>query len=95
MLRAMLLAPLDDPRYEPKYPPVNGGVPHVVSMWGPRSQLRWFRRFRDQLDARWVDWARYYCISLEHRGGCCVSCLDDEMEGYGGYGSGCCCLATG
>lgn len=93
MTDRVTIAPLDDPRYQPQHPPINGAVPWVVNRWGPRSQLRWFRRFRDSLDTRWVQWDCYYCVSVEHRGGCCVSCLDEEYAGYGGSASGCCCKA--
>lgn len=87
-------APLEDPTYRPKYPPVDGRIPAVVERWGPRSQVRWFRRFGEQLGSRPVAvWDRYYVDSVAHRGLCCTSCLDDEYEGYGGYSSGCCCKA--
>lgn len=89
----MTLAPLDDPRYVPQHPPRNGSVPWVVEKWGPRSQLRWFRRFRDSLDASWVQWDRYHRVSVEHLGGHCLSCLDEEEYlGYRGT-TGCCCRA--
>lgn len=86
------LAPLDDPTYEPKHPPMNGGVPDVVAKWGPRSQVRWFRRFALHLDKR-RDRDQYYCANALHRGMCCHSCEEEfweystgvMMDGY------CCC----
>jgi hypothetical protein len=86
-------APLNDPAYQPKHPPVDGWVPSVVSRWSARSQLRWFRRFWGTIDTRTVrDWGVYYVESLSHAGPCCGSCWDDQE-----YGSGvddrCCCHA--
>lgn len=85
----MSIAPLDDPAYEPKHPPVNGWVPDVVAKWGPRSQLRWFGRFRDQL-AYW-DPGNYYSETEHHRGGHCDSCMQDAAMGYRDLPDGYCC----
>ena len=88
------IAPLDDPAYIPQYPPVDGQVPEVVVKWGPRSQLRWFRRFGKLLGVR-NDWDRYYCTSPHHRGLCCTSCEGEYLDGYQGGGvmmdGWCCC----
>jgi len=88
------LAPLEDPAYEPQHPPVNGRVPAVVAKWGPRSQLRWFRRFRKEIGAQSIEvWEAHYCASLGHRGQCCVSCEGEYLDGYGVTLDGwCCCL---
>jgi hypothetical protein len=86
------MAPLEDPRYEPKHPPRGGYVPAVIDKWGPRSQLRWFVRFRRQLNPLPTsERARYYCDSLDHRGWCCDSCMDDWGEGYSSPPDGTCC----
>jgi len=90
----MTLAPLEEPAYEPRYRPENGRPPAVVAKWAPRSQLRWFRRFYDELTAmRFEEWARFYCESVEHRGICCVSCRSDEdYFGWPVYDDHCCCV---
>lgn len=95
------LAPLDDPAYDPAHKPVRGRVPDVVKLWGKASQLRWWRRFRQEL---WEqaealplrerlklpthDDVDYWCESEHHRGFCCYSCFE---EGEGGYDDHCCC----
>lgn len=81
-------APLDDPAYEPVHQPVDGKIPDVVAKWGPRSQLRWFWRFRRQLADR-QDWGRFYCASEHHRGSCCYSC--EEESDFGVMQDGWCC----
>jgi hypothetical protein len=87
-------APLEDPAYEPVHRPVNGRPPEVVARWGAASQLRWFRRFRDELDPMPAeDWAPFYCSSAEHRGLCCYSCLDELEAGFR-YTDSCCCRAA-
>lgn len=90
------VAPLDDPRYVPAHPPVDGFIPGVVEKWGPRSQLRWFRRFRGQLRPRPTSgWARYFYSSVEHRGPCCTSCEADYWDGFGRiYDDHCCCVGA-
>lgn len=91
-----LFFPLEDPRYVPVHQPDRlGGVPWQVERWGPRSQLRWFDRFRGQVTRMTgAGWARFYCSSLLHRGLCCDSCLDDYDEGYDEpYEGHCCCEA--
>lgn len=88
----MTLAPLEDPAYEPKYPPVDGRVPDVVAKWGPRSQVRWFRRFRDHLTIYWNS-ADYYSETEHHRGGHCDSCAQDAAAGYQDLPHVCCCVA--
>lgn len=84
-----LTAPLDDPTYQPKHPPIDGQIPGVVAKWGPASQLRWFRRFGSQLGVR-RDWDQFYCHSEHHRGLCCFSCEDEGDLGVQGGGH-CCC----
>jgi hypothetical protein len=89
-----MVAPLEDPSYVPAHPPTSDRVtPDVVAKWGPRSQLRWFVRFRKALRPRRPDWwARFYCSSVQHRGLCCDSCLDDYDAGYDEpNGDRCCC----
>lgn len=90
------LAPLEDPRCEPAYKPVDGRAPEVVKKWGPRSQLRWFMRFRSELrPAPVAYWARFYCDSTEHPGLCCTSCIGDTNEGYTDVTENhCCCLGA-
>lgn len=88
----MPTAPLEDPTYVPVHQPTGGAIPDVVERWGPRSQLRWFRRFGTQLGWR-HDWDRFYCTSEHHRGLCCSSCFDEYQDGYGiMMGAWCCCL---
>ncbi len=89
------LAPLDDPIYQPEHPPTpDGGVPDVVAKWGPRSQLRWFVRFRGQYAPQpHKRWELFYIDSEQHRGLCCTSCVEDEQDGFGSMGpEHCCCL---
>lgn len=86
--------PLNDPNYEPKHPPVNGSVPWVIGCWGPRSQLRWFNRFRRQLKPRVSPvYTDLHIESVEHTGNCCYRCggYDDPAEFWDG--PGCCCKA--
>lgn len=83
----MPIAPLDDPSYVPAHSPVDSAIPDVVERWGPRSQLRWFRRFGARLGRR-KDWDRFYCQSEHHRGFCCYSCHEEGLAGDGW----CCCL---
>ncbi len=93
-METVSLAPLEDPAYEPRHPPVGGLPPDVVAKWGPRSQMRWFGRYRDQLRPMpWKFWERFYFASAEHRGNCCSSCIEDKNEGYGWDIEGCCCAA--
>lgn len=82
--------PLEDPTYQPKYPPVNGCIPDVIVKWGKRSQLRWFLRFGRQLGFR-KDWGAYYASSEYHRGLCCASCEDEYEAGTGVMMDGLCC----
>jgi hypothetical protein len=88
-------SPLEDPTYDPVHKPADGQVPYVVEKWGPRSQLRWFDRFRSELRPQRAEyWARFYCSSLQHRGQHCPSCLDDEWDGYRDWDPDrCCCRA--
>jgi hypothetical protein len=86
------LAPLDDPRYQPAHPPLDGRIPEVVVKWGPKSQVRWFRRYAAEVGAQPIAvWARHYCVSEHHRGQCCYSCDDDPVT-RGLFPDGCCCL---
>lgn len=80
------LAPLEDPTYEPKHPPINGQPPDVVAKWGPRSQVRWFRRFHGSVTIR--DWRRFFVMSIEHRDVCCQACFDPDEYWDG---EECCC----
>lgn len=88
-------APLEDPAYDPVHKPVNGVPPDVVARWGPRSQVRWFGRFWEQLRPQRKEfWDRFYCSSEQHRGDCCVSCTADAEEGYRDWDEDkCCCKA--
>jgi hypothetical protein len=87
------MTPLEDPAYSPANPPVDGRVPDVVAKWGPASQLRWFNRYRSQLEPMPpAEWDRFYCTTDDHRGSCCSSCSDDYLNGYS-YVDGCCCRA--
>lgn len=89
-MTALVRAPLDDPAYEPEHPPVNGVIPDVVAKWGPKSQLRWFRRFQPQL-AGGQPWSQYYVHSEGHLGICCCSCGDEYEHGTGVIMDGWCC----
>lgn len=90
-------APLDDAAYEPEHPPVDGQIPDVVVRFGPRTQIRWFQRFGEQLGKR-KDWDDYHCQSEHHRGFCCGSCVGEFEDGYHGGGviadGWCCCRDT-
>lgn len=90
------LAPLDDPRYVPVHPPVGGRVPEVVARWGPRSQVRWFRRFREQVGSQPIAvWDEHYCASEHHRGQCCSSCFGEYLDGHGAMMDAWCCCRDG
>lgn len=92
-----VLAPLEDPNYQPVYRPQRGFIPPIIAKWGPRSQLRWFRRFSGQIGPQKPDvWKQFYCSSEAHRGQCCDSCMGDLDEGYREYYEDgyCCCLAV-
>ena len=86
-------APLDDPDYVPDHQPTSdGGVPLVVGKWGPRSQVRWFNRFRGQIAAMpHKQWDQFFVNSEKHRGLCCNSCLEDQAAGYDTDLEWCCC----
>jgi hypothetical protein len=90
-----MTTPLENPRYVPLHPPVNGGVPDVIARWGMRSQLRWFQRFGRQLTVRSPDVEEYWCTSLEHRGMCCSGCgMEWDADGIDPTdGYACCCKA--
>jgi hypothetical protein len=86
------LSPLEDPSYDPVHKPIDGAVPSVVEKWGPRSQLRWFNRFHDQLRPQPTEyWRRFNCSSIQHKGNCCPSCLDDQWYGYDSWSEEHCC----
>ena len=97
MTTAERKAPLDDPTYAPKYPPLpSGGIPAEVERFGPRTQVRWFDRFGFGLGAKPpAVWDRYYVTSVLHRGNCCESCMEDQRSGYSDLGdeNDCCCIA--
>ena len=87
-------APLNRRDYEPKHPPVNRSIPHVVRLWSPRSQIRWFRRFRYVFDWHTVtDWDIYHVESLSHPGPCCSSCDSEREDGFTYCDDRCCCHA--
>jgi hypothetical protein len=98
-----VIAPLDDPTYDPVHKPARGRVPEVVARWGRRSQLRWWRRFRaelyEQIQALTVaernalprDSDEYYIESEYHRGVCCYSCADEAEYDMGVMQDGWCC----
>lgn len=89
-------APLEDAAYEPVARPINGRPNPLVKKWGPRSQLRWFKRFwgSDAMPTlSTADANEYHCSSLEHKGGCCGSCIEDYEMGYDDLGEHCCCRA--
>jgi hypothetical protein len=87
--------PLDDPFYEPEHPPVNERIPDEVAKFGPRTQIRWFNRFRAALNAG-NNLNDYYVTSENHKGPCCASCIGEFEDGYqrgGVIADGwCCCL---
>lgn len=91
------MTPLEDPNYVPVHQPINGYVPNVVAKWGPRSQLRWFDRFRRTLNwSHSAGWRkRFHTHSELHLGPCCSSCDEDTITGYGDYPHDgmCCCYA--
>jgi hypothetical protein len=90
----VIRAPLEDPSYQPRHPPLpGGGIPPVVERWGPRSQLRWFTRYYGQLKPRpSAQWDRWHCDSEHHHGLCCPSCIEDINDGYQDpFEFDCCC----
>lgn len=73
-----MTTPLEDPDYEPTHMPVDGAPPEIIQKWAPASQLRWFARFHDQLIPQPnILWNNFYCESKDHRGLCCISCIED------------------
>ena len=94
---------MDDPSYQPVHVPVAGRIPDVVARWGAASQVRWFRRFRqelyEQVQALPVherlalpqDSHEYFIDSVHHRGPCCSSCFDEWGYGTGVMVDGWCC----
>jgi hypothetical protein len=94
-MAGMSLPPLEDPTYQPLNPPVNGVAPDVIALWGPRSQLRWFDRFRNVLTPQsYKVWDRFYCVTVQHRGNCCTSCVEDEeYDACYSMWPRCCCRA--
>lgn len=86
-----MATPLEDPTYDPVHKPLAGIVPSVVEKWGPRSQVRWFKRFRNELYrfARIAE--HFYTESVEHKGDCCWSCVSEKNEGYHYLDDCCCC----
>jgi hypothetical protein len=86
-------SPLEDPDYEPENPPVNGEIPRAVYRFGPRTQVRWFKRFRKMVkdDTSFYD---YYVTSEHHKGTCCISCIgefEDDYQSGGVIADGWCC----
>lgn len=87
-----MTAPLEDPDYEPVYPPLGGRIPDVVARWGKKSQLRWFERFAMKLNPLMdAEWAKYWVSSEVHMGLCCASCEYESYDGYGVIMDGYCC----
>ena len=41
--------PLENPDYDPKYPPVNGKLPEIFEKWGPKTQKRYLARYKKEL----------------------------------------------
>lgn len=88
------IPPLEDPNYDPIHKPVDGRPPAVVAKWGSASQLRWFRRFwGDLVPMKESELADFYCESGQHKGLCCISCVQEQYDGYA-YTEGCCCRAV-
>lgn len=86
------MTPLEDLDYDPKHKPEHGRVPEIVGRWGPKSQLRWFERFRrDLYGSQAVRLYDFYCESVEHKGYCCGSCMSEEYDGDKPYDDYCCC----
>ncbi len=84
-------APLNDPSYEPKHPPINGNIPAVVERWGAASQVRWFWRFRRGVGMRRDEfWDAYFPTSVEHKGLCCYRCSGEEDPADWWDGPECC-----
>jgi len=40
---------LENPDYDPKYPPVNGKLPEIFEKWGPKTQKRYLARYKKEL----------------------------------------------
>lgn len=87
--------PLEDYSYEPENPPIDGMIPEVVKKFGPRTQIRWFKRFYLDLK-KGQSFGEYYTSSEQHKGYCCLDC-DYELVEFGtgvmAFGPGCCCRA--
>jgi hypothetical protein len=81
-----MTTPLEDSDYQPLHPPFNNIVPAVVAKWGKNSQLRWFQRFMrlgQVLTLESGTWNDYWVDSEHHPGFCCLSCEQEQWEGYG------------
>ena len=85
-------SPLNDEAFVPEHPPVDGRVPEVVERWAAASQVRWFNRFAGELALRGREWNRWFVESVEHRGLCCPSCIEEQGVGYVSFDE-CCCEA--
>lgn len=83
-------SPLEDPRYVPEHPPINGIIPDVVARFGKNTQIRWFERFRGQLSVG-QNLDEYYVRSEYHKGSCCFSCIAEFDEDSGVIMDGYCC----
>lgn len=94
-------APLEDPDYEPVHRPVpDKPVPDVLGRWKPASQVLWFKRFREELEAissspasQAANRSRWYTESVEHKDFCCGTCKNGEESEYWDDPS-CCCRST-
>jgi len=84
------LAPLDDPRYVPR---TAGGRPRARGgrQVGPRSQIRWFRRFREQVGSQTI---AVWDATTARRSttGVVLLQLRGRRRQRGLFPDGCCCL---
>jgi hypothetical protein len=90
-------SPLNNPAYNPAHRPILGHPNPTVAKWAPASQLRWFARFwgSDEMPTVYSkEAADYYCSSIQHKGGCCESCMEDiEYDSAYAIDGACCCRA--
>lgn len=60
----------------------------------PQAEVDFFKRYpKTRMPS--AQWDRFYCVSVQHRGLHCSSCLSDqEYTGYANFDDKCCCRAV-
>jgi len=71
---------------------MSGEPPEGLESLPAEKQVVWFRE-HPTLMMTMQEWDRYYSSSVQHRGQCCWSCMDDRDAGYADDPENCCCIA--